>query len=54
MAAGLQGVVLADGLTRTAAVHGVPSEDAVTAHLLAFGAADQRLARSFARGLRLF
>jgi hypothetical protein len=41
-------------LSRTAAVHGVPSEDDVTAHLLALGAADQRLARSFARGLQLF
>lgn len=35
-------------------MHGVPSEDAVAAHLLALGAADQRLARSYARALRLF
>jgi len=52
--AGLQGLILADGLARTAAMHGVPTEDAVAAHLLALGAADQRLARSYARALRLF
>lgn len=52
--AGMHGLILADGLIRTAAVHGVPDEDAVAAHVLALGAADQRLARSYARALRLF
>ena len=52
--AGTQGLILADGLARIAAVHGVPDQDALEAHILAAGAADQRLARSYARALRLF
>lgn len=54
LTAGVQGLILADGLARTAAVHGVPDQDALEAHVLAIGAADLRLARSYARALRLF